>query len=187
MRAAVSRHLCPSVLDVKIDTERRSRYHAVYHEWNTKCGIDSIALDGNPPSDTYWIYLSPMLHWNRAIDLYSSLPGDFKQALLIVRTEITACHTHQTVTFEWLAISFLSLGFLICHSFSVDHLAQTSLTSRPPSVFIYTLTYYWETALHREVINFWLMICPLLDNSNYILMSEKLSVKWFRCSWIGAK
>lgn len=64
---------------------------------------------------------------------------------------------------------------------------MTSLNSRPPSVFIYILTYYREAALHREVINFWPTMCQLLDNSNYILMSEKLGVKCLRCSWIGAK
>ena len=30
-------------------------------------------------------------------------------------------------------------------------------------------------------------MCQLLDNGNYILMSEKLNVKWLRCSRIGAK
>lgn len=87
-------------------------------------------------------------------------------------------------------VSFLSLGPLICHLSSHGsalYLALTSLNSRPPSVFIYILTYYREAALHREVINFWPTMCQLLDNSNYILMSEKLGVKWLRCSWIGAK
>ena len=66
---------------------------------------------------------------------------------------------------------------VILSRIGIVHLAVTSLNSRPPSVFIYILTYYQEPAVRTEVINFCPMMCQSLDNSNYILMSEKLSVK----------